>query len=370
MFSSSHAYSSTNSYSDANESSADSIIYELRTDIQKLEFELDAERFHNESIPKRIKMTKSQLIYRFIIIAFVTGIIITLIYQMINGIPHLNNSYSAAIFLIVFPLITVAACVLDGFLLYGALNELDLLHGANKKSILFGASNYTEELVNSNSNLEKLTKELADKRQQLKNIISSSIHQGRVSYINEEVALNLSELNLTAEELYDYAYGTWGEDRESVKLKLNNGSYLQEKENLETEILNTERYIIELARRKARIEENYKIFRSNFIILLLLIALFAVFQFIFSESRMTQIIVSITAFAICVVFGFLLIHSNKENIIHYYLDHHFNIISEYAYDHKLSPTKDLKKKADAKLHDAKKRLAYVTELLQVLGNSR
>lgn len=370
MFSSSHAYSSTNNNSGANESGADSIIYELRTDIQKLEFELDAERFHNESIPKRIKMTRSQLTYRFIIIAFVTGIIITLTNQLIKGFSHLNNAYSVAIFLIVFPLIIVAACVLDGFLLYGALNELDLLHGANKKSILFGASNYTEELATSNSNISKLSGELAEKREQLKNILSSTVQLNRVAHINGESALNLSELNLSTEELYNYAFGTWGEDKETVIQKLNNGAYLQEKENLEKEIANTEHYIIELARRKARIEENYKIFRSNFIILLLFIVLFAVFQFIFSESRMTQIIVSITAFAICVVFGFLLIYRNKENIIHYFLDHHFNIISEYAFDHKLSPTAELKKKADAKLRDTKKRLAYVTELLQVLGNAR
>lgn len=346
-------------------------IYDIKSDIEKLEYDLMEEQFHYNSIPVRKEKTKSELRYRSIFVILISAIELFLIGNIIGTASPVPDGavppISVAIFTVVFPILAIALGILDVILIKGWLQEMGLLYGWQKKNLNFGASNYEEERKISENRIKYLIEDIEGLKKQLKDFRESESYEKRQERLADEEKRNYEQSKTMEEmsdnEFYAFAYGKWGEEKESIDFKFSIGKYQIEKEDLTKEIEQLKQSLIQIAMKKSRVETEYKNAKQTLTSYALILFGFIIFEFIFDESIILRIVIGVLGLIIAIILGINFKKKYSDTFLYYDLDHNYSRIKSYAEDHRLKTTNQQKDDVLFEIKNKQNRLEFVEHIL-------
>lgn len=349
--------------------------YYIITEIQKLEQEKLEEQFHYDSIPLRRKKTLAEVKTRLICMGLILLADIFFIIRAVGAFQRAGegagmlDGLGLAVRMIVYPILAVGLTILFLILLMGLLEELDLLVGAEAKSSNFGARNFADEKKKSEEKLQNLNRQMEQLRGKLRDIRQNQSYEEQKKK-KEREALSQKLQNqdyegIAKEDFLAYAYGTWGEDAEKIRLNLINGTYEAEKEQLlqklETEKMNLSRF----GRRILQINHDYKDFIHKCVVFGLILVGIIMFQWIFFDIPRLKYIFALLGFFYALIGGFLIYRSGKDAVFYYRLEYQYHKVQSYAEQHHFLPISKQKKNLLQRIEDINKRLLYVEQVLEM-----
>lgn len=336
---------------------------DLKNELFRLEYALTEEQFHYDSIPERKAMTLSKIRLKSIVLFPVLiefGIFSYFSFQAHKTYTEGPEKRLAFAFLLVLSFFLLIFLV---FLLGSLLKELPLIFGIQKKSVLFNHANYRDEEIHTKDKIMFIQEEILRVKAEIKELKESRSYEEVVKDRVNQETIEKDPEEMTKEEFFCYALGTWGEDRESLLINYKHGSYEREKENLEKEIRCHKDSLYGLTMLRNHIDLQYQKAIDNLIYFIMGFFALIMFEYSFGHILAVTISILVVASILSIFLLYFCSHQYREAHMHYQVEHNYNKVKYYAEEHQLIPIKKQKNILLLKIADCEKRLHYVEQIL-------
>ena len=340
----------------------------LKSQKRKLEFELTEERFHYESIPKRKALSASKARLCFVFAVICTGALLIQIIALILILSYTSMGNDPtliiALFAILFPaafftLISFSIKIWREFFEY-----MGLLYGKKNKASNYGSSNYTDEARKSEAKIKHIKAKLIE----IDTALSTNQSTQNTDMVDSHLSSIDSPIPLADDDLFLYALGHWGDEKENILANMQSDKYEQEAESLHSKIDEQKSIIISLAHRLSIINQDYQYVKSKlavYIVSQILIILAQIFVYTSISSRLELAIIGAAYMIITTTYVLL---TCKDKYMAYKVEYNPNNFREYAERHGIETVSTMHQRCIAKIDDYTNRLEYINMLLDYKHN--
>ena len=333
-------------------------LYDLKNEVDEIEFEYLNAMYQFNSIPKRKMITAQKL--------FIDGLGILLILVIVIGnINKLSDlGKDGEVLMIALPVFSLFLVVMEIILIIHTINDLKPFIGTRRKTENLGFSNYSME----EKYMEQSIKDLLDRKNKLEFKIAEL--KKHPEYRDNTVKCSFDKktiYEMTRDEFVHYAFGKYGEEEVNIKHKIEYGIFEKEREELKGKIENQKRHISNLACEKAYNEEMVDEAKNVGMILGVIWILVCFVYAVICEKWQGAIIGGIVAIIYTVGAVEYIKRKYKDCILMYLLDNKYDKIKTYAYDHNLVRSSEKKNEALKIIKENKERLEYVEYAMTLFG---
>lgn len=331
----------------------------LKSQRRKLEIEQVEERFHYESIPQRKALSKTKALLSLIcaipltiaLSVMLIGLVLAIRYIMAENEP----SFLAAACTLVIP----AAVLPLGFFTLKIWSEfveaMRLICGTRSKELNYGSANYRQEAKLSQEKLRLIHSRIVE--------IDKILADYNRETWQESSPATASNSN-HEDDFFSYAYGHWGDERETLLANMSSDKYEQEATSLRGRIAEQEEMIMTLARRLAKINSDYVYIKKKFWIYIGSLILIVASQLFILTSMSSQIALVITGAIYMLIVTAYMIITCKDEFFAYQVEYNYHKFKDYAETHYIEPVATSRYKCARKIEDFSRRLEYVERLLE------
>ncbi len=302
--------------------------HNLLHQIDKTEYNLMIEKYHLESIFKRIKDTKQSLFFKipFCLVLTPINIYFTIsIIKSVLGLVNGNNSQTLnnTTVVIFYPLLDAFILVFNIIIIKGIFTELGYFFGKKPKEHNYQACNYEQEMKITQNKIRCYESELKELKNSLKQYESehdTSDWNQLTNNTNPDISReNIAKRLDTA--LLDSAICKYNEHLDQIITNLNSGIYFRDSVNYREKIKENNKIISIFSREKRIIKENFDAFKSVIFGLSFIIATLILFFFVFKGIYKLELTILFSIFLVICIGGIYYKHNLKSVIYPYLIEY-------------------------------------------------
>ncbi|MCQ2521231.1 MAG: hypothetical protein MJ105_02535 [Lachnospiraceae bacterium] len=340
-------------------------IMDIKNELFKAEYALVEEQFRYDSIPRRKSFTESKLRLKIFFFVPIFAALVFFVIRFVQQFPSWNKTPETRL---QFVFTIFATAIFAGFtiwLITQIRKDVGLLYGTSSKHATGGYRNYKDEERHTKDRIIVLQDEILRLKKEiikLKEARSYQEVQKEREYKNNSQEKDPSEM--TEEEFFYYALGTWAEDRATVTIKYKHGAYDKEKEDLESRIKELNKTIMSIDHERERIDMHYKKMEGIFIYFLFGFCIIILFQYIMGgDNAVITYICAGLGIVNLIASTYFFFTRYKDAHLRYCVEHKYHKVKYFAEENNIIPTKQQKQEVYYQIKNCQRKLAYVEQVL-------
>lgn len=338
-------------------------IERMKSEKAKLEYSLIEEQFHYDSIPIRKEQSQNKALLAMLCAIPATLIAIASIVFIIDFINKPDREkLEVGIGLLVSFVMGIVCIIISIYMWREWHKEFSKLHGIKSKWSNFDAKDYKEEEIVSKEKIVSLT----DNIKELEAKIAAK--RKADTLIHFELADN-SEPDFE-DPFFLYAYGTWGDDKETLLANMKYGKYEKEKTSLLMQIDEQKQLLKNISNAKITIDNNYEIIKDKIIFFILGLSIIVFIQIAFLGTDAVSIGIKLAGMIYGLVGILYLGIVCQKPFLAYKVEHKYNKYRNYAEHNGIKTTAMQMKTVMQKIDTLNNRLEYVEEIIKYKDSAK